>query len=258
MMPVCRGVVAITAMHITLPQACKPALRGFFTRFPKGPVLCRNQGQHSAKCSTSVDQSVGFRDNSSAKSAVLDSAIKLIIGPMFAGKSTALLEQVQQYQTEGHSVLLIKSLKDKRYHDHKIVTHGGKSQDCVSLRHLADLHPQHQEEYRAAQVIAIDEAQFFPDLVTFCTQAADHDGKVVLVAGLDGDFQRKQFGQVLQLVPIADSVDKMAGKCNFCDTSALFSLRISADIVNQELIGGAESYAAVCRKHYLEFGRVRT
>ncbi len=46
------------------------------------------------------------------------------------------------------------------------------------------------------QVIAIDEAQFFPDLVDFCTSAADRDSKLVLVAGLDGDFMRQQFGQV--------------------------------------------------------------
>ena len=46
------------------------------------------------------------------------------------------------------------------------------------------------------QVIAVDEAQFFPDLLDFCKQAADRDAKVVLVAGLDGDFRRRQFGQV--------------------------------------------------------------
>jgi Thymidine kinase len=46
------------------------------------------------------------------------------------------------------------------------------------------------------QVIAVDEAQFFPDLLDFCAHAADCDAKVVLVAGLDGDFRRRQFGQV--------------------------------------------------------------
>lgn len=45
------------------------------------------------------------------------------------------------------------------------------------------------------QVFAIDEAQFFGDLMAFCVQAADHDGKLVLVAGLDGDFRRERFGQ---------------------------------------------------------------
>ena len=45
-------------------------------------------------------------------------------------------------------------------------------------------------------MIAIDEAQFFPDLLDFCTSAADEDSKRVIVAGLDGDFQREKFGQV--------------------------------------------------------------
>ena len=50
-----------------------------------------------------------------------------------------------------------------------------------------------------AQVLAIDEAQFFSDLLEFCVHAADADGKLVLVAGLDGDFRRQRFGQARPL-----------------------------------------------------------
>lgn len=39
-------------------------------------------------------------------------------------------------------------------------------------------------------MIGIDEAQFFEDLYDFCREAADHDGKIVVVAGLDGDYLR--------------------------------------------------------------------
>ena len=52
------------------------------------------------------------------------------------------------------------------------------------------------DSYQDVDVIAIDEAQFFPDLLSFCSTAADYDNKHVIIAGLDGDFKRQRFGQV--------------------------------------------------------------
>jgi thymidine kinase len=65
-------------------------------------------------------------------------------------------------------------------------------------------------------VLAIDEAQFFDDLVEFATQACDVDGKVVLVAGLSGDFKRAPFGRLLDLVPLATSVTLLKASCFTC------------------------------------------
>lgn len=67
------------------------------------------------------------------------------------------------------------------------------------------------------QVLAIDEAQFFPDLSEFCLNAVDHEGKHVIVAGLSGDSNRQKFGQLLDLMPLADDVMKLTSKCAFCD-----------------------------------------
>ena len=61
---------------------------------------------------------------------------------------------------------------------------------------LHDSCPATLRTFTSVQVIAIDEAQFFGDLVEFCAAAADHEAKHVIVAGLDGDFQRRRFGQV--------------------------------------------------------------
>jgi hypothetical protein len=69
-------------------------------------------------------------------------------------------------------------------------------QACYAVASLAEFRAQAGEEYQRYQVIAIDEAQFLPDLLAFCTRAADVDGKHILLAGLDGDFQRARFGQV--------------------------------------------------------------
>lgn len=94
------------------------------------------------------------------------------------------------------------------------------------------------------------QAQFFDDLLAFAL-VAEADGKQLVVAGLDGDFKRQRFGQLLELLPLADSVTKLSGTCQFCGTDkpqpSVFTLRVSAD-ERQELVGGADSYVPVCRK----------
>ena len=94
-------------------------------------------------------------------------------------------------------------------------------------------------------VIGIDEGQFFPDLVDFCDEMANA-GKIVIVAALDGDFRRKPFGSVLELVPLAESVTKLTAVCTSCFGTASFSKRIVNDTA-VECIGGADKYIAVCR-----------
>ena len=69
-------------------------------------------------------------------------------------------------------------------------------QACYATASLAELRDSLGEDYGSFSVIAIDEAQFLPDLLQFCSHAADVDRKCILVAGLDGDFRRQRFGQV--------------------------------------------------------------
>lgn len=91
---------------------------------------------------------------------------------------------------------IIKSDKDVRYSAEHITTHNGQRRKChavPTLQHFTDAVGAAYHEY---DVFAIDEAQFFPDLVAFCTAAADNHRKHVVLAGLDGDFRRQPFGQV--------------------------------------------------------------
>lgn len=101
-------------------------------------------------------------------------------------------------------------------------------------------------------MLAIDEAQFFADLVQFCTEAVEGRGQRVIVAGLDGDFRRRKFGQLLELVPLADSVTKLSSKCAECGAAAPFTLRTAAATATT-LIGGSESYKPACRRCYQAF-----
>lgn len=99
-------------------------------------------------------------------------------------------------QVADKTVALVKSDRDDRYSSSEITTHDGVARPCYAVAQLADLKSAIGQSYDSIQVIAIDEAQFFPDLLEFCTEASDHDNKHLVVAGLDGDFQRQRFGQV--------------------------------------------------------------
>ncbi|EFJ41754.1 hypothetical protein VOLCADRAFT_84037 [Volvox carteri f. nagariensis] len=184
--------------------------------------------------------------------------IHLIMGPMFAGKTTRLLQHVREAQSAGQRVVVVKSAVDTRYSTDHVVTHTGERLPCISLSRLGSLREQlGTAEYDKVDVVAVDEAQFIDDLVESVLHTAERDGKVVIVAGLNGDFRRQRFGQLLELVPLADRVDKLEGRCSFCNKPSHFTLRIAAS-TRQALVGGTESYAPVCRRHYRELHDVRS
>ena len=112
---------------------------------------------------------------------------------------------------------------------------------------------------KTVDVIGIDEGQFFPDvkirsppikfqIVAFSETMAKR-GKIVIIAALDGTFQRKAFGDVIMLIPLAEKVKKLHAVCIECGIRASFTLR-TVDSKETELIGGSEIYKPVCRGCY--------
>ena len=149
--------------------------------------------------------------------------------------------QVAQYK-----VMIVKYAKDVRYDEEGIATHCGmKIPATVSTTKLEEITNNIlKEDY---DVIGIDEGQFFPDVVTWAEKMANL-GKVVVVAALDGTFQRKPFGDILSLIPLAEEVTKLKAVCMNCFDEAAFSKRITSDDEGKvEVIGGADKYMAVCR-----------
>ncbi|CAJ2658231.1 unnamed protein product [Trifolium pratense] len=177
--------------------------------------------------------------------------IHVIVGPMFAGKTSSLIRRIQSESDSGRNVAIIKSSKDTRYGLDSIVTHDGAKLPCWPLTNLSSFKQKFGiDAYEKLDVIGIDEAQFFDDLYDFCREAADHDGKTVIVAGLDGNYLRKSFGSVLDIIPLADSITKLTAQCEICGKNALFTLRKTQD-KQVELIGGVDVYMPVCRQHYV-------
>jgi hypothetical protein len=98
------------------------------------------------------------------------------------------------------------------------------------------------------QVIAIDEAQFFTGLREFADRALSK-GKHVIMAGLDGDFEQKIFGELISLIPLCDDVTKLHALCMNCGdgTPAPFTKRL-VESKEQELVGDSLMYIAKISK----------
>ncbi|XP_061471860.1 thymidine kinase, cytosolic isoform X1 [Rhineura floridana] len=172
--------------------------------------------------------------------------IQVIFGPMFSGKSTELMRRVRRFQIAQYKCLLINYAKDTRYCVNGVSTHDRNTMEALSACCLKDVH----QEALGSAVIGIDEGQFFPDTVEFC-EAMANAGKTVIVAALDGTFQRKAFGNILQLVPLAESVVKLNAVCMECYREASYTKRLGAE-KEVEVIGGADKYHSVCRVCYFK------
>uniref|UniRef100_A0A3B4ATZ3 Thymidine kinase n=1 Tax=Periophthalmus magnuspinnatus TaxID=409849 RepID=A0A3B4ATZ3_9GOBI len=157
---------------------------------------------------------------------------------------TELIRRVRRFQVAQYNCLVVKYEKDTRYSDTGMATHDKNTMDAVPASCLADIRPLALK----ACVIGIDEGQFFPDTVPFAEEMANL-GKIVIVAALDGTFQRKAFGNILSLVPLAESVVKLHAVCMQCYKEAAYTKRTGAE-TEIEVIGGADKYQAVCRKCY--------
>ncbi len=178
----------------------------------------------------------------------------LIIGPMFAGKSTNLLTRINRQKVLGKNILIVNHLSDIRYGSaSEIHTHDNqKSCDGICTNKLVNLFigGKYNKHYREADVIAIDEIQFFSDALTFVKHAVDKDKKTVIAAGLKGDFNRKPFKSISQLIPYAERIIDLQSLCKKCGdgTEAPFTKKIRD---SSESIGGSELYEALCRKHFI-------
>jgi thymidine kinase len=178
-------------------------------------------------------------------------SLEILLGPMFAGKSSAIIRMVNRYRSLGRSICLITHASDDRYSAESwLVNHDELKIPCEKwsslMDHISD------KDYLNAKLVIIDEAQFFKDLKQFVEYSTDHLGKDVLVVGLDGDADRKPFGQILDCIPLADKVTKLTAFCKRCGdgTEAIFSF-CNQKKTEQVCVGGAEMYMPLCRKHYL-------
>lgn len=171
--------------------------------------------------------------------------LELFIGPMFSGKTSRLVDIYKQCQFCNIPVAVINHSIDTRYHDTMLSTHDKVMIPCIKTNCITDI----LDILTNPQVIIINEGQFFDDLYTTVVSLLSQ-GKKIYVGGLDGDFERKKFGQILDLIPMCDKVTKLTSLCSICKngTPGIFSKRLTME--TEQTIVGSDIYIPVCRTCY--------
>ena len=176
--------------------------------------------------------------------------LTVISGPMFSNKSGELLRLATVHRIAGRQVALFKHSLDDRYEGvERISTHGGLSMDAEPVSNSAEI----SLLAAGADVVAIDEAQFFDDGLGRVATDLVEEGMTVFVAGLDRNFKGQPFGPMAELMAHADDVMKLRAVCMKCRslegtmTQRLIDGRPASRSSPIILIGAAESYEARCR-----------
>jgi thymidine kinase len=176
--------------------------------------------------------------------------LSIVIGNMFSGKTSELIRRLKRWKHIGKKILVVNSAKDTRSSEEVLQSHDHVKFECIKVTDICEVvkHP----EYHAAEIIAVDEAQFFVGLKDFI-EACIESSKEVVIAGLDADSNQNKFGEILDCIPIACEVIKLSALCSRCKdgTPGPFTKRIVND-QNQELIGGSDAYISTCRFHLTE------
>jgi len=171
--------------------------------------------------------------------------LAVYLGCMYAGKTSKLISIYNKNKTAGISTCVINYIEDKRYHDNKLSTHDRKMIECLSVRKIYDVFENDPNLLEQTEAFIINEGQFFSDLFEVVKLLVNEHNKKVYVCGLDGDYKMKKFGQILDLIPICDEVEKLHAICTICKAPASFTKRITQE--TEQKVIGSDNHIPVCR-----------
>jgi thymidine kinase len=173
--------------------------------------------------------------------------IEVICGSMFSGKTEELIRRLKRAKIAQQKVEIFKPSIDTRYDDEEVVSHDANSIRSTPVQSSNQILLMVND----CDVIGIDEAQFFDEELAAVCNTLANNGIRVIVAGLDMDYLGKPFGPIPALLSTAEYVTKVHAICPYCGDLANYTHR-TIDQEGQVMLGEAESYEPLCRKHYLE------
>ena len=176
--------------------------------------------------------------------------IEVICGSMFSGKTEELIRRIKRAKIANQKVLIFKPKKDVRYDTDSVVSHDENKYESIPvetsleiLQHIGD-----------ANVVGIDEAQFFDSDLPAVAQKIAIRGSRVIIAGLDMDFRGVPFGPMPNLLAVAEYITKVHAICPHCGNLATHSYRLSSE-TETVVLGEKDKYEPRCRVCY-EMGNI--
>jgi thymidine kinase len=179
--------------------------------------------------------------------------VHVICGCMFCGKTDEMLRLLRRFSIAGRRVILVKPRLDTRTDEVTVVSRSGAQHTAVSVASSAEI----EGLVGDADIVAIEEGQFFDDALPEVVERLADAGRQVVVTGLDRDFRGIPFGPMPRLMALADQVTKLTAICVVCGEPATRTQRLidGAPATAESpliVIGGMgdETYEARCRLHH--------
>jgi thymidine kinase len=189
------------------------------------------------------------------------------IGPMYSSKTSRMIKELTTYaELTSLKPLIVNHSMDTRDTNNKISTHNPlfkglpSNIDVISTSKLSDI------DISNYDVIGIDECQFYIDLYDTVLKWLNL-GKHITISGLNGDAQRKLFGDLYKLLSHFDKLEYCTAICKKClsefddndkvltpdllsTMTASFTKKINGDKDLIVDVGAKDKYVSMCRKHY--------
>lgn len=175
-------------------------------------------------------------------------SLKTIAGPMYAGKTSALLQSILWANHCNNSVIVLKPAIDTRYSQTAIQTHNQLSYSCFAM---------HDWNHALANVVFADYDSIYLDEVQFMDTSSTVEqvsrliiqGKNVVAAGLNQDSGGRPFETTAMLMAISDEVKLISAICNVCGRPATRTHRL-ADTGDRVMVGSMGIYEPRCNDHW--------
>lgn len=177
--------------------------------------------------------------------------LTLIIGPMFSGKTTFLINLYKNNVKNKKKTLVINHVFDNRYGNKGLTNHNNETIECLKLSNLKEIYKILNDPVSPKyESILINEGQFFNDLynVVYTLLLYNYN---IYVCGLNCDSNMEKFGTILDLIPLADDILKLKSKCKLCNKPASFTKRL-VDSKEKILIGDNDIYIPICRECFFK------
>ncbi|MEE9437666.1 MAG: thymidine kinase [Saprospiraceae bacterium] len=171
--------------------------------------------------------------------------IEVICGSMFSGKTEELIRRIKRAKIANQSVVIIKPTKDTRYGTDVVVSHDDNKYHSIPVTNSEEI----LQQANGANVVGIDEAQFFDENLPAVCQKLAIRGCRVIIAGLDMDFRGVPFGPIPSLLAVAEYITKVHAICPHCGNLATHSYRLSNE-TETVVLGEKDKYEPRCRLCY--------
>lgn len=171
-------------------------------------------------------------------------------GPMYAGKTSKLLQRVLWLNHQAKKVLVIKPAKDDRYSEDTITTHNQLSYPCISFSEFSEIEDNYNIMPYNYDTVCLDEVQFMDTKeCIFHVEKWLRSGVNVVATGLDQDSRGVPFETTSQLLGLADCVEKIKAICTVCGKPATKTYRVKAS-GDRIQVGSIGMYEPRCLEHW--------